>query len=234
MLKSTPLFIGITAVLLGVIVYQARRIGELNAPKGAQPISTQSVSNTPAVDPRERERLAGELAAARWEISRLRQMAEPKAAPADGIAGRVAALKETLQRLPEQQIPQLAYATEADWYAAVEGALETAEDFRMAMARLRNSAYSRFAKLLQPALKEYMKANGGRFPQEALQVQPFFTTAVEPAALRNLQVVRANSIKNVRMGGEWAITQVAVVDSAFDAHIVVGPNGFGSYGGPRK
>ncbi len=234
MLKPTPIVISLVVVLLGVIVFQARRISELSATKPAPTVAAPSVSTSSAVDSRERERLDGELEAARREISLLRRIAEIKAAPADGIAGRVAALKETFQRLPEQQIPQLAYASEADWYAAVEGPLETAEDFRMAMARLRNSAYSRFGKLLQPALKEYMKANGGRFPQEALQVQPFFTAAVEPAALRNLQVVRANSIKNVRMGGEWAITQVAVVDSEFDAHIVVGPNGFGSYGGPRK
>lgn len=186
------------------------------------------------VDSSERERLTAELDAARLEIVRLQRATESTPAPADDITGRVGALKEMLQRLPEQQIPQPAFATEADWYAAVEGPLETQEDFRKAMARLRNSAYARFGKLLQPALKAYLKANGDRFPKEVLHVQPFFTTAVDPAALQNLRVVPTSSLKNMRMGGEWAITQVAVVDSEFDARIVIGPNGFGSSTGVRK
>ena len=234
MLKSTPILGSVIAVLAGVVIFQARRIDELGGMKPAAPAVPRTVSVAPVVEVGERERLAGELDAARQEILRLRRAAESKPAAADSIAGRVGALKETLQRLPEQQIPQLIYATEADWYAAVEGPLESAEDIRKAMARLRNSAYARFGKLLQPALKDYLKANGDRFPQEVLHVQPFFTAAVDPAALQNLRVVPASSIKNVRMGGEWAITQAAVVDSEFDAHIAIGPHGFGSYGGPRK
>lgn len=234
MLKSTPILGSVIAVLVGVVVFQARRIDELGGMKPAAPAVPRMAPVPPMVDSSERDRLAGELDGARQEILRLRRAAESKPAAADSIAGRIGALRETLLRLPEQQIPQLSYATEADWSAAVEGPLETPEDFRKAMARLRNSAYARFAKLLQPALKEYMTANGGRFPQEVLQVQPFFAAAVDPAALQNLRVVPASRIKNVRMGGEWAITQVAVVDSEFDAHIVIGPHGFGSYGGPRK
>ncbi len=84
-----------------------------------------AVSGTPADSP-ERDRLVRELDAARQEIAQLRRMAEPKVVPADGIVGRVAALKGTLHRLPKQQIPQLTYATEADWYAAVEGPFESA------------------------------------------------------------------------------------------------------------
>ena len=234
MLKSTPIFVSVIAVLVGVVIFQARRISELGEPKSTRAAPLPSAASATPADFRERERLAGELEAARREISRLRRMAEAKPAPADGIAGRVAALKEMLQRLPEQQIPQLAYATEADWYAAVEGPLETPEDFRKAMARLRNSAEARFAGQLQPALKGYLKANGGIFPKEVMQLQPFFAAGVGPAALQHLQVVRADMFKNMRMGGEWAITQVALVDSEFDAQIVIGPNGFGSYGGPRK
>jgi hypothetical protein len=234
MLKSSPILGCVIAGLVGIVVFQARRLDELGAIKPAAPVAPRTVPVAPMVEAGERERLAGELDAARQEIVRLRRAAESKPAAADSIAGRVGALKETLQRLPEQQIPQLVYATEADWYAAVEGPLETPEDFRKAMARLRNSAYTRFGKLLQPALKDYMKANGDRFPQEVLHVQPFLTAAMDPAALQNLRVVPASSIKNVRMGGEWAITQVAVVDSEFDAHIVIGPNGLGSYGGPGK
>lgn len=234
MLKSTPIFGSVIAVLVGVVIFQARRINELGGMKPAAPVAPGTVPAAPVFDAGERDRLAVELDGARQEILRLRRAAESKPVAADSIAGRVGALKETLQRLPEQQIPQLVYATEADWYAAVEGPLETPEDFRKAMARLRNSAYSRFAKLLQPALKDYLKANGDRFPQEVLHVQPFFTAAVDPAALENLRAVPASSIKNVRMGGEWAITQATVVDSEFDARIVIGPQGFGSYGGPRK
>jgi len=59
-------------------------------------------------------------------------------------------------------------------------------------------------------------------------VQPFFTAAVDPAALQNVRVVPASSIKNVPMGGERAITQAELVDARFDARVVIGPKGLGS------
>lgn len=106
--------------------------------------------------------------------------------------------------------------------------------FQEGRARLRNSAEARFDGLLQPALKNYRKANGRIFPKEGMQLQPFFAAGVDQGALQQLQVVRVEMFKNLRMGGEGAITQVAVVDSEFDAEIVIGPNGFGFSGGPRK
>lgn len=227
-LKSTSVFFSVIAVWVGVVIFQVKRSDELGGMKPAAPAVLRMAPVAPRVDAGERDRLAGELDGARQAIVRLQRATGSKPAAAVGIAGRVGALKETLQRLPEQPIPQLIYATEVDWYAAVEGPLESAEDFRNAMALLRNSAYARFGALLQPALKEYMQANGGRFPPEALQVQPFFTAAVDPAALQNVRVVPASSIKNVRMSGEWAITQAELVDARFDARVVIGPKGLGS------
>jgi len=194
------------------------------------------VASRPAAttDLRQQRRLAEELDAALNENLKLRRAAESNQTQSSGIAGRVAVLKDVLQRLPEQQIPQLSYATEADWYAAVDGKLETAEDFRIALARLRTLAEARFAKILLPALNAYLAANQNTFPSDVSQLGAFFTESVEPAALQHYQIVRANEIRSVKVGGEWAITQASLIDSEFDSHVVIGPSGYGSYGGRRS
>jgi signal transduction histidine kinase len=135
----------------------------------------------------------------------------------------------------------MANKAKADFLAVVSHELRTPltaiigyEGFRLAMARLRASAEARFAKILQPALKAYVDANGGAFPTDVAQLQPFLSESVPPAVLQHYKVVPASEVKSVRVGGDWAITQVSVIDSEFDSHIVIGPRGFGSYGGPQK
>ncbi len=76
---------------------------------------------------------------------------------------KIAALRDVLARLPEQNIPEMKLATNADWHLAVEGALETADDYRRALGKLRARAESQLAKRVQPALRDYLKANGGCF-----------------------------------------------------------------------
>ena len=87
-----------------------------------------------------------------------------KLVPASGSAGddihaRVAALKDFLLRLPEQSIPELKLATDSDWYSAVDGTLESEEDYRRALTKVRGLAEARFAKAVQPALREFIAAN---------------------------------------------------------------------------
>jgi hypothetical protein len=234
MLKNVIVHGSILVVLLCVIVFQSSRIRELNARLSTSVKQPQVASGPSTTDSRERKRLTDDMEAALKENQELRRAAESKSLQADGIVGRVAALKDVLQRLPEQQIPVLTYATEADWYAAADGPLDTPEEFRKAMAHLRGAAEARFAKFLQPALKAYIDANAGSFPTDVGQLQLYFAERVDPVALYHYKVVPADDIKNVHVGGQWAITQTSVIDSEFDSHIVIGPNGFGSYSGSHR
>ena len=143
-------------------------------------------------------------------------------------AAKIAELKEVLARLPGQSIPELQLATEGDWYSAVDGDLKTPEDYRRARTKLRNSASNRFAKIAQPALKAFLKNNDGQFPNDAAQLQPFLEGNPDPAMLRRYRVVPATEIPNVKVGGDWAITQTTLIDAERDSTVVIGPDGFGS------
>lgn len=231
--KKNTFSIAIILVFGGLLVFQAWRIQEFKRQIAASHDPLKVVSGVSDSERGDLKTLAAKLDAALKENQRLRQSPEGDATQTGGVAGRVRLLKEMLDRLPEQRIPELAYATEADWYSAVGGRLETANDFRAALARIRSLAEKRFAEVLEPALLAYMDANNGTFPSDVSKLQPFFGGAGDPAALLRYRVVPANEIQNVRVGGDWAITQVSVVDPEFDSHIVIGPHGFGSYSGPH-
>ena len=231
MRTSSLVITGIITSLLGVSAYQAIRLREMDAQITILSRKAEFVGSRPVpIQPRTPKDLSAELDAALKENRSLRQaIAGTQPKESSDIVDRVESLREVLKRLPEQQIPQLVYASDSDWYAAVDGRLETAEDYRIALARLRASAEEKFAKLMQPALRAYLDANSGAFPQEVIQLQPYFGQPVDPAALQHYKVVRAAEIKSVQVGGEWAITQASVVDSDYDSHIVIGPRGSGAY-----
>jgi RNA polymerase sigma factor (sigma-70 family) len=141
---------------------------------------------------------------------------------------KIVVLRDVLARLPEQGIPELKLATNADWHVAVDGKLETPDDYRRALAKLRSLAESRFGKLAQPALRDYLQANNQQFPSDASQLQSFVGADVDLAMLQRYKIAPSGEIANVRMGGDWIVTQRELIDSEYDNHLVIGPNGFGS------
>lgn len=156
-----------------------------------------------------------------------------KLAPTSGSAGddihaRVATLKDVFRRLPEQSIPELKLATDSDWYSAADGKLESEEDYRRALAKLRGLAEARFAKALQPALRDYIAANNGRFPTSTSELHAYASREIDASMLIRYHIVPASNISNVRMGGDVIITQTSVVDTEYDSVTVIGPRGHGS------
>lgn len=149
--------------------------------------------------------------------------------PRNDVHSRVEALKEALARLPEQSIPELRLASDSDWYAAVDGELDTTDDYRRALGKLRSLTELKFAKVFQPMLREYTDANGGKFPSDISQLQPLIRGDIDVAMLQRYKVVPAKEVDSVSVGGDWAITQVSVIDSDYDSHSVFGPNGFGTF-----
>jgi len=147
---------------------------------------------------------------------------------------KVDAIKDVLLRLPEQSIPELKLAKLSDWYAAVEGRLETTEDFRSALGKLRYLAEARFAQGLQPALRDYLRANVGSFPSDTQELLPFVGGEIDAAMLQRYRVVPSKSKEYVEIhggasvGGDWAITQASLIDSEYDSSWFIGPLGIGS------
>ncbi len=95
----------VVIALLAVIAYQAIRIRTMGII-----LSQASVSTVVRPQPAVRGDMAAQLAAALQENRTLRQVSRTQSNGPSSIGARVEALKDLLTRLPDQQIPQLAYA----------------------------------------------------------------------------------------------------------------------------
>ena len=185
-----------------------------------------------------------ELMRLRDEVSRLKREAQaaalaadpPSEAAAKSWLTRLNRLKTRLQEMPEAQTPEMQLLTHEDWLAAVKGPeLETETDYREAFAALRNTAQSKLAAALQPALVKYLKQNNAAFPRDLAELLPYTDPPFSDATLLSrYAILPADDVSNVKVGGQWAITQKAPVDSEFDNRIVIGPDGYGSASYPRK
>ena len=249
--------VGALAAIMGTGLYQARQVSLLrrqvqNLEQQQAPLQEEirrfaaqrdEATNKLATAQDEINRLqkeVAELPKLRGEVVRLsgdsRQLARLKSgdvsdsnqSKALSWENRVVQLKQRLQQTPGAQIPELALLTDEDWLNAAKGDLRTDTDFRRALSALRGEAEGKVASMLQPALKEYMKANNGQFPVDVGQLQPYLASAVDPAILQRWEVMPANSIRSLGMGGDMVISQKGPVDDVFDTCFGIGPNGHGS------
>jgi RNA polymerase sigma factor (sigma-70 family) len=142
---------------------------------------------------------------------------------------RVDQLKQRLQLSPDQKIPEMQLLSDQDWLNAAKGNLETEEDYRSAMASLRNAAQQKFAALAEPALDKYLKANNLQFPTDPTQLQPYFKQPLDAAILQRYTIKSADTYPNMRVGDGSVITQSSIVDEGRDSRIVIGSSGYGSF-----
>lgn len=141
---------------------------------------------------------------------------------------RVSQLKQRLEQTPDSQIPELQFLTEEDWLNAAKGDLKTETDFCRALSALRGAGEQKFASMLQPALKAYLKASNNQFPTDLASLQPYFKTPVNPAVWQRWEMMPSNRIQSLGLGGDVVISQKAPVDDVFDTCFGIGPNGWGS------
>ena len=180
-------------------------------------------------------KLRGEVARLRddsQELSRLKTADSSDAVKTAALSWteRVSRLKQRLAETPAARIPELAMVTEEDWLNAAKGHLESEADFRRALSALRGAGENKFIQLLQPALKAYLKANNNQFPADVSQLQAYFKSPVDPGILDRWEVMSADKMKNLGLGGDMLISQKAPVDEVFDSCFGVGPSGYGSSG----
>ncbi len=255
------LIVTLIAIATGVGIYEAQRASnlqkEIQSLQEQSPLAGQiqelkrgseDSARQLAALREENERLnrnTSELLKLRGEIGRLRKdslelaqlktggQAEnnPAAAAMKLWLARVKQLKQRLEESPDQRIPELQFLKEQDWLNATKGELDTEKDYRRAMSAIRQAAESRFGDLLQPALKKYIEANEGRFPTDMNQLQPYFKTPVGEAVLDRYEILPAEILRSIKVGGDWVITQKAPVDEDYDSRMGMGPNGWGSSGG---
>ncbi|MGO9243233.1 MAG: hypothetical protein ACLPT4_01250 [Verrucomicrobiia bacterium] len=140
---------------------------------------------------------------------------------------RVARLKQWLEEMPEEKIPELQFLSEDDWIGEVDDPLVTDDDYRSAMTRLRDSADAVFAPRAFAALQQYAQVNNGQFPTDLSQLNPYFESPIDDAILQRFEIVPTKSLVSslAELGGDWLITQKAPVNKE-DARLAVGLTGF--------
>jgi RNA polymerase sigma factor (sigma-70 family) len=239
-----------TAAVIGAGVYEARQNSILRGQvqtlqQQMAPLSDQirglqqdrdGAAGKLAALQQENEKLKGnlaQLAKLRAQVAQLRENTPPSASDPAGSTmkswlARVNQLKARLQQTPGAKIPEFSYLTEQDYFDAAKSDLNTDEDYRRALSNLRTAAENDFiGNALQPALKQYAQANNGQFPTDLAQLQQYFNPPVDPSVLQRWQVSPQSALPGVEVGGSM-VTQVAPVDSLYDARFAVGMNGVGS------
>jgi len=171
---------------------------------------------------------------AKADLERLRaQLAALPSNPAgtakDSWLERVQTLKQLFAQSPDLSIPEMQFATEEDWLEATRKPLVTQDDYRRAMARLRDASINHFISQLNTALKQFTKDTRRAFPDKLTQLQTYLATPVDEAIWTRYRLAPVNEL-GVRISGGsgMAITQVGPVDEDYDSQFVIAPNGYGS------
>jgi hypothetical protein len=92
------------------------------------------------------------------------------------------------------------------------------------MSNARHKAQMRFAKgALSNALGQYGNSNNGQFPTELAPLAPYFKSPMDGSVLEGWVVVSTSSLpEDLRVSGEWAITQKAPINPELDQRCVIG------------
>lgn len=122
----------------------------------------------------------------------------PPAAPADPALSpdlRVVLLKQLLEELPGQRLPELRLLALSDWLEiARTHELDSAADIRVALADLRAVARKKFAPLLQEALRQFLAASSGQLPTGIGQLSPYLAAPADAEMLARYDLLRSGKI----------------------------------------
>ncbi|HEX5399633.1 MAG TPA: sigma-70 family RNA polymerase sigma factor [Verrucomicrobiae bacterium] len=141
------------------------------------------------------------------QVARLRnEKAQWTTLPADAAAKilleRIALLKQRLDQMPEEKIPELRFLTLKDWMHAAElSDLRTEDDFLKGFSDLRASAKFTFGKMMQNALYNYAVSNDGFLPTNVLELRTYFK---HPAPEFVLPILRRYEL--LQLGIRYVVT----------------------------
>ncbi|HWA10249.1 MAG TPA: sigma-70 family RNA polymerase sigma factor [Opitutaceae bacterium] len=155
----------------------------------------------------------------------------PGSAAIQSWLDRVQKLHDRIEEVPTQSIPEFKLLKDDDWLAAAKHELSTEADYRQALAQLRTTAEEALFGKLKQALGRYTQANNGEFPTSPSDLKPYVDESIDDEMLQRQEIIPASEIPNMRLGGDWVLTQKTAVDDLFDSRQVMGPVGSGVVGG---
>ena len=177
---------------------------------------------------------AAELPKLRGDLARLRDSSREGQSKAGSVtagvdpgldeafktwAVRATRLRQRLDEAPNQQIPEMRFLTEKNWFDAVKNLkqLETESDYNEAFSSARNLAKGEFGRMLQQALRSYTDANNGQLPQDLAQLKPFFNKPVDDAVLQRYQLLQTGALNSLSHD-QYLVADVApLIDEDRDA-----------------
>ena len=184
-------------------------------------------------DTTELAKLRGEVARLRADSQELAQIKtadmqkenDPTETAMKSWLSRVSLLKQRLTEKPVAKIPEFQVLTEQDWLDVARDSLETETDYRKAMSKLRTAAERKAGSMLQAALNRYLQANHSEVPNDLSQVGPYLDHPLDEAIVQRWEIAPSERVPNVRLDGDWILTQRFAVDEEYDLRLVFGPNG---------
>ena len=143
---------------------------------------------------------------------------------------RIDTLKAALAKNPALAIPELQLLSEDTWAAiAMEAKLDSADDIRRALARLRGIAENTFAIRLSPTLRAYVEANRGLLPNNPADLAPFFEPAIDPALLVRYEMRQTGRLDDLPHPSRRVLLATREpADAEFDSLSEVSTNSYGA------
>ncbi len=185
---------------------------------------------------------ATELLKLRGEVGRLRSETQKSAnskttddttnATMKEWTDRVNQLKQLVEQRPNLKVPEFQFLTDNDWMRLGDAGFrtETEDDIRLAIAMLRSTAKSHLAGMIGHALNQYIAANNGQLPGDLSELNPYFSSTVDPAMLQRYQLLHTGKLSDYPES-EPLVAEKAPVDDEYDILFdKIGPHGFTSRG----
>ncbi|HTY88279.1 MAG TPA: sigma-70 family RNA polymerase sigma factor [Candidatus Acidoferrum sp.] len=177
-----------------------------------------------------------ELLKLRGEVTQLKTAAmqkksDPIEAVATARAAKVNQLKQRLEQMPNERIPELQYLTAQDWLrgATYSGDLNTDDDLDRALSQLRRDAKRTFAYSIGEALANYIAGHRGQLPGDISQLESYFNPPIDGTILQRYQLLRAGNLSDIP-NNEPLIAEKAPVDDQYDTLFNISATSF-SYQG---
>src|ERR1035437_1939575 len=239
-LKPAP-----TAAAVGTGIYEARQASQLREQN-----QTLQQQQTPLVEQlaqlqRERDDATNQLAnlhdemtkvethnmelmKLRGEVGVLRrdstQTKDPSVQTALAWLAKKQKLQKAFEEMPDQRIPEMQALTDEDWLFYVKDIkLDSGDEVRTAMHGLRSSAKMKFGTPMMFALRKFMSANNGNWPDDAAQLKPFFDQPIDDAILQRYRVMDKGASQSAGWANGMVLIEKVAADRWSERQFAIGP-----------
>jgi chromosome segregation ATPase len=206
------------------------QINDLIAERDRLAEHLQAAQDQHRIDVTHLPRLRAEVSRLRNEAQELAQLkalaaaAQPQTTPtlseAETLAAKVAWLRQKLEQMPNQKLPELQFADEQDWLEAAKRVQTDSDlDVRKGLSLLRTLAKNKVAPVLMGALQDYTAANNGELPASMAQLKPFLKAPLDDAIFDRYEPILASNVNTAGFNTNAPVLREksdATIDKTYD------------------